>query len=182
MLSENNNHYGTIYPIEENVPLPRIKREVPHPPKTKYCIICNEHLPIYLFAGTSPSDGKRSICRGCTRNRYKDIKHSPKKAHNWDLITRPRIRAAYLKRFYNLTPQEFDAILENQHYACASCHSLFGNKSPHVDHDHKTGLVRGLLCSHCNTGLGCFKDNPELLKAAASYLERHRNSLLPVVV
>ncbi len=47
-------------------------------------------------------------------------------------------------------------------------------QTPHIDHDHSTGKVRGLLCSCCNTGIGMFKDNPDVLDRAAFYLVRSR--------
>lgn len=53
---------------------------------------------------------------------------------------------------------------------CAICGSTFV-RSPHLDHDHATGQVRGLLCNRCNTGLGMFKDSTELLAKATHYLE-----------
>ena len=54
---------------------------------------------------------------------------------------------------------------------CAICRNA---PAAHVDHDHDTGEVRELLCFNCNGGLGQFKDDPEVLRAAADYVERHR--------
>lgn len=73
-------------------------------------------------------------------------------------------------------------MIKNQNYKCAICGEevfLFGdlknrNKVAHVDHDHETGEVRGLLCDKCNRGLGFFRDNPEYLLKAASYLKKNK--------
>jgi hypothetical protein len=54
----------------------------------------------------------------------------------------------------------------------SKCDVCGGRKRLVIDHDHKTGRVRSLLCVTCNLGLGAFKDNPELLRAAALYLEK----------
>jgi hypothetical protein len=81
-------------------------------------------------------------------------------------------RKWYLKERYGLTPEQVDDLAAA---GCAICTTQVWNgrhARPHVDHDHETGKVRGILCSECNTGLGKFKDNPELLRAALRYLER----------
>lgn len=68
----------------------------------------------------------------------------------------------------------FDSLFEKQGGVCAVCSTPLDVDSvdTHVDHCHATGAVRGLLCRHCNTGLGHFKDRPDILISAASYLER----------
>lgn len=78
---------------------------------------------------------------------------------------------------YGLTLKQYDDLVEDQRGLCAICHQQPIYLSPdavlHVDHDHETGLVRGLLCTTCNTGLGMFRDNIRLLAQAIVYLERN---------
>ena len=89
-------------------------------------------------------------------------------------------RKCHLKQRYNVTPQEYESMLEAQNYKCAICgkdasESKRGDKieSLHIDHCHKTKKIRGLLCHTCNTGLGHFKDKIENLLKAIDYLHKH---------
>jgi hypothetical protein len=70
------------------------------------------------------------------------------------------------KRRYGISESEYQAMRQRQLDRCAIC----GNVADVIDHDHKTGLVRGLLCRPCNVALGGFRDDPELLRAASFYL------------
>lgn len=76
------------------------------------------------------------------------------------------------KRFkrYGITPAQFDAMLVDQDRACVVCKVPFSGQ-PHVDHDHATGQVRGLLCFGCNAAIGQAKDSSEILRALADYLD-----------
>jgi hypothetical protein len=76
-------------------------------------------------------------------------------------------------RFYKITQRDFDILLEAQNYKCAICRSDTpgGSGDWHIDHDHATNKVRGILCCRCNLGLGYFKDDLAFLKAAQVYLE-----------
>ena len=79
----------------------------------------------------------------------------------------------YLSR-YGLTGDDYEKLLDKQDNKCAICgatESTGRSSKLYVDHDHETGEVRGLLCNHCNAGLGMFRDNIEALKAAVEYLE-----------
>jgi hypothetical protein len=82
-------------------------------------------------------------------------------------------RKRKLKR-YGLTPETYEQMFQEQNNKCAIC--LGDNSSSkrdwHIDHCHETGVVRGILCHHCNIGLGQFRDNVEHLKNAIAYLER----------
>lgn len=79
---------------------------------------------------------------------------------------------------YGVTEAQWRAMLRNQGGMCAICGaSEPGGKGQwHVDHDHRTGNVRALLCHMCNVGLGAFRDNTDLLRAAMGYLTRHRTA------
>lgn len=82
-------------------------------------------------------------------------------------------RSQHLKRKYNITLEEYDVMFEQQGKVCALCNQVNQSKYWHLDHDHLTGKVRGILCHHCNLILGNARDNIETLKLAIGYLERH---------
>lgn len=83
---------------------------------------------------------------------------------------REQQRRERLGRF-DLTPDAYARILLEQGGVCAICGKPPGRRSLAVDHDHETDAVRGLLCFACNTGLGKFEDNVQLLKSAIWYLD-----------
>jgi hypothetical protein len=88
-------------------------------------------------------------------------------------------RAAAFRRKYGLTVEAWEAMLASQGSRCPGCGLAFGllrGSEPHVDHCHRTGAVRGLLCGHCNKAVGLAGDNPRILRALARYLERTRSS------
>lgn len=85
-------------------------------------------------------------------------------------------RKFHLDKKYNITLDQYNDMYEEQQGRCAICGTdQPGGSGIHfaVDHDHVTGQVRSLLCQGCNTGLGKFKDNPDLLRAAQLYLLLH---------
>jgi recombination endonuclease VII len=86
--------------------------------------------------------------------------------------TTREIRARNIAR-YGLSIEAHDSLLATQNNCCAICEGRF-TKPPHVDHCHKTGEVRGLLCSNCNTGIGNLRDDPALLRKALEYLTKLR--------
>lgn len=79
-----------------------------------------------------------------------------------------------LKKKYNLSADQFENMLKAQDYKCDICHIDLKSYSA-VDHDHRTGNVRGILCRKCNLGLGTFKDNIASIENAIKYLEKYEN-------
>lgn len=81
----------------------------------------------------------------------------------------------YRKSRYGITDEQFDQLLFAQGGKCKICGTTkFPYKGPHVDHDHTTKKVRGLLCLNCNRGIGAFKESPVLLRKALEYLLSHQ--------
>jgi hypothetical protein len=107
---------------------------------------------------------------------YQDEKAAADKAayqRNWRRNNLARAKGYELKRRFGMSLDQYHDMLENQGGGCAIC----GETDPTfthmaVDHCHKTGMVRGILCSACNRALGGFKDNVQLLRQAISYLAR----------
>lgn len=87
-----------------------------------------------------------------------------------------------LRRYYGMTPEKYDAMHRAQNGCCAICGgpevaTHKGRlKMLHVDHNHDTGRVRELLCFRCNAMIGSALENPEILRSAISYLEKHAAS------
>lgn len=103
--------------------------------------------------------GLRVRCKQCSKERrIKDRKEG-----KYNLTGYNRFRR------YGLTPEDYSKMYAEQNGKCAMP-SCSGN-AEFIDHDHETNIVRRLLCRFCNSGLGFFKDNPQLLREALKYLE-----------
>jgi hypothetical protein len=85
---------------------------------------------------------------------------------------RHKSREWCIKTKYNLSKIDYNNMLKNQKNKCLLCLIPFKNITPSVDHCHKSGKVRGLLCRFCNLGLGAFKDNSQILKRASKYVNK----------
>lgn len=112
-----------------------------------------------------PTCRKKNISGGvyhkaCNKKRAKYGDQNKKK--NW-----------VLEKLYGITFEHYSEILKKQDNKCAICCGTSGKRSLSVDHDHKTGKIRGLLCDNCNHGIGKFQDNIELLEEVIKYLKRN---------
>lgn len=86
-----------------------------------------------------------------------------------------RARVLELKRDWGLTPEQYDALLNQQNGVCAICKKVCSSgRRLAVDHIHGTKTIRGLLCGKCNAGIGHFKDSPDLMRSAIDYLNKHQ--------
>lgn len=151
-------------------------------PDKRVCKECKINKP---FSEFSPhprgADGIRRVCKTCQAKQARQYRNDPavrakaaKKAREYraanpDYAKNYR-RKHNLKR-YGLTVETFDQLLSSQNGLCAICEQTPVN--PHIDHDHETGEVRGILCGNCNTGIGMLKDNSEIVEKAAKYLREH---------
>ena len=126
---------------------------------SKACPGCGETKPLEQFAvNTTRRRGVGSYCLTC-HNRVS--REDRIKNHG-------STRNYHLKARYGVTAEEVAAMAAEYGGMCAIC---LDRPAEHVDHDHETGEVRGVLCFTCNVGLGNFRDRPDLLDRAVHYLE-----------
>lgn len=109
--------------------------------------------------------------RAANRERYNA------KAQAWKKANPEKVRAINRKFNFDVTQEEWDAQFQAQDECCAICKTDHPGTDRHwaTDHDHVTGRLRGILCHPCNKALGHVQDRPEVLRAAADYLDVFRN-------
>lgn len=126
--------------------------------------------------------------------RSNNAEHNRKYQREWQRREdrRARARAAHIKRKFGLTPEEFEAMVAEQQGLCAICQKPPVGKRRQqddfdgepelrpldIDHDPKTGRVRGLLCNPCNQAIGLLRDDPESMRRAAVYVEAGDSGLV----
>jgi hypothetical protein len=163
---------------------------------TKQCKVCGEVKVLDdFYRSRGMRDGFRSDCKQCNleARRLKnaaDPQPNRDRVKRWQAANRERYRAkqreyaksgrralanrkSYLKRKYGISVEEYERMLERQNGRCAVCRQPPTGVSLHVDHDHESGRIRGLLCFTCNNSLGDMKDSEDRLAAAIDYLGRH---------
>jgi len=141
----------------------------------KRCSVCRELKPLSEFYNSKKSkDGKGYRCKPCdTIARKKWSLDNP-------VRSRESARNRSIKHAYGITPDDYNKLLMAQDNKCAVCgtdiqtYNMGHIKHFAVDHDHTTGKIRGLLCHNCNRSIGLLKEDPEVLRKAANYIERNR--------
>lgn len=140
----------------------------------KTCTKCTKRLGIDKFGrDKSKKDGYASHCKNCRNVLEKSQRAKGKRNYGKKRVRCPLKRREYVIRCrYGLELDEVNDMLISQDNKCAICKKEL--IKPHIDHEHVTGKVRGLLCCGCNTSLGVFDDSIEILKRAIDYLESSR--------
>jgi hypothetical protein len=164
-------------------------------PGMKKCSRCKQEKDeTEFYPDRTKASGYSSQCRQCRsewgqkyRQDEKVVQAARERVRAWHLEHKEeesiRRKKAYkpednlnrnLKRLYGISLTEFRDLESKQDGRCLICKRK--PKAPYrlvVDHDHKTGQFRGLVCAQCNLGLGAFADDPEALRSAADYLEKN---------
>ena len=136
------------------------------------CDCGNEHV-----CPASELKLNKVVSCGCSYKRNGKYKKKHYKTYDQTQVGKDYRRNLNLQFKYGLTIEQFQEMKIAQDNKCAICKST-PNKELVVDHDHLSGEVRQLLCYKCNTGLGLFNENPDLLIEVIKYIERHKNDSL----
>lgn len=153
--------------------------------ETKRCAKCKRGKPLSAFNRRKRSkDGVQARCRECCSFESKNLTGEKKTERNKKVkkwrAKNPEKNSKYLRKYrlkimYGLTPDDWNALYEEQGGCCAICgiHQSSLNQTLSIDHDHKTNKVRSLLCVSCNSALGMVKENKLILFQMISYIDEH---------
>jgi hypothetical protein len=141
----------------------------------KTCTKCGIGKPISAFyTHKSCAGGHRPECKACCNAACKV------RLANDPLLN----RRSHLKRKFGIDHKRYEEILASQGGGCAICGSAKSRNGQmlHIDHDHVTGEIRGVLCDKCNRGIGLLGDSAERLEAARNYLDKRKTTVVMAVV
>lgn len=147
----------------------------------KTCSSCHETKDISDFVkNRSAKDGLSGWCKQChckSAKAWRQANPEKAKKSNRDQRLRDpmRDRRDMLRKKYGIDLDDYDSLLRYQDYKCAICGSLEADSMKKflcVDHINGTTLIRGLLCSACNSAIGLLKHDPDILMSAISYLQK----------
>lgn len=134
--------------------------------KTRICSKCERKLPltsVYFYVNSCEKSGFGYPCKECKNAYSKNHRRSPR--------SKKARRKENLRCKFNLTLKQYDQMFEQQNGKCAICNQIdISGKRLSVDHDHRTGEIRGLLCMNCNLLLGRVESTPELFSKMMKYL------------
>jgi hypothetical protein len=142
------------------------------------CTKCRvkKHLETEFSVHAAGKNGYRRQCKQCVSEYQRDYQRSYRERRTKgerERLREYKRKKAFLynlRRLYGITVEEYEDLRRAQGDKCAVCGDAFLSDTPHVDHCHRTGRVRGLLCGPCNRALGIMKDSINLLKSAIRYL------------
>ena len=157
----------------------------------KRCSCCKQIKNVTEFSKSDKfKSGYVCVCRECVSKKNKEYsdKHKKQKiitnkkyySNNIETI-KDNNRRNHLRRTFQLLPEDYDKLLEEQGGVCAICggksgpYSNLEHRLPSlcVDHNHKTGKIRGLLCHRCNIWISGVEYNKQLVQAAYNYLDMY---------
>ncbi len=145
--------------------------------KQRVCVNCREEKPLSEFRRCNNGhDGMSYFCNLCRRLLTESERTRIMQRHRYHSRGDDYKRSFDLKRNYNISTEQYAKLLEAQGGKCAICGcqetKVMRGKVMYlaVDHCHKTGKIRGLLCNGCNTGIGALKDDPSVLRRAEEYV------------
>lgn len=138
----------------------------------KECVCCKTVKPTSCFwVDRHSPNGFNRLCKECETEKKKQ----------WRVRNADKIRRGKLKAHHGITDTQYYEMLKSQNGVCAICGQQEFSRNRHgepmplfVDHNHKTGQIRQLLCSKCNSAIGMVNDDPEILIRAAEYLRKHQ--------